>query len=256
MNIVDSHAHLFLEEFSEDLPQIINRARMAGVSHICMPNIDDTTIDSLLRVCREYEGYCHPMMGLHPTSVDASYENRLHIIEEELHRPGYVAIGEVGMDLYWDRTYLHEQQTVLKLQLQWALELDLPVVIHCREAMEETLSLLEPYRGKPLRGVFHSFTGTAKDAARILRHDGFCIGVNGIVTFKKSPLPAMLPSIPLDRLLLETDAPYLAPVPHRGKRNESSFLTCTLQKVSECYGLTQEEVAHATSLNALRLFGL
>lgn len=256
MDLIDSHSHLFLEEFRDDLPQVMERARAAGISHIFMPNIDRSTIEALKQTCADYSGYCFPIMGLHPTSVNENYKEELQAIEKELQHPGYVAIGEIGMDLYWDRTYAKEQQTVFTTQVEWALELDLPVVIHCREAFEEILDLLRPYKDKPLRGIFHSFTGTADEAGRILQFPGFCIGINGIATFKKSSLVQVIPSIPLQRLVLETDSPYLAPVPCRGRRNESAFLPFILQKVAEVYGRPQEEVAAATSANALRVFGM
>lgn len=257
MKLVDSHSHLFLEEFKDDLPQVVERAKEAGISHIFMPNIDSSTIAPLRQACTAYSGYCFPMMGLHPTSVDDGYREELEAIRQELQRPGYVAIGEIGMDLYWDRTYMKQQQDAFSTQVEWALQADLPVVVHCRDAFEETMALLLPYQDKPLRGIFHSFTGTDDEAERILHMlPGFCIGINGIATFKKSSLPQVIPSIPLQRIVLETDSPYLAPVPFRGRRNESAFLPHTLQKVAEAYGLPAEEVADATSANALRMFGI
>ena len=190
MRLIDTHSHLFLEEFSEDLPQVIERARSAGVTHIFMPNIDSTTIDSMLSVCNTYNDYCFPMIGLHPTSVNADYEKELEIVARELRSFNkYIAIGEVGMDLYWDKTFLKEQQIVLDKQINWALEYDLPVVIHCRDAFGYIYNVLEPYKNTSLKGVFHSFTGTDDEAARILEFSGFLIGINGVVTFKKSRLP-------------------------------------------------------------------
>ena len=185
MRLIDTHSHLFLEEFSEDLPQVIERARSAGITHIFMPNIDSTTIDSMLSVCNTYNDYCFPMIGLHPTSVNADYEKELEIVARELRSFNkYIAIGEVGMDLYWDKTFLKEQQIVLDKQINWALEYDLPVVIHCRDAFGYIYNVLEPYKNTSLKGVFHSFTGTDDEAARILEFSGFLIGINGVVTFK------------------------------------------------------------------------
>ena len=223
MRLIDTHSHLFLEEFSEDLPQVIERARSAGITHIFMPNIDSTTIDSMLSVCNAYKDYCFPMIGLHPTSVNADYEKELEIVARELKSFNkYIAIGEIGMDLYWDKTFLKEQQIALDKQINWALEYDLPVVIHCRDAFDYIYNVLEPYKNTSLKGIFHSFTGTDDEAARILEFSGFLIGINGVVTFKKSHLPEVLTKIPLEKIVLETDSPYLTPVPNRGKRNESA----------------------------------
>lgn len=258
MKLVDSHSHLFLEEFDADLPLVIERARQAGVTHIFMPNIDSTTIDPMLKVCNEYKGYCYPMIGLHPTSVNGDFQNELAIIEKQLNdSPNrFVAIGEIGLDLYWDKTFLNEQLDVFDRQIQWALAYNLPVVIHCREAFEYIYKTLLPYKSTQLRGIFHSFTGSQEEAEQILDYPGFFIGINGVVTFKKSTLPNVLPHIPLNRIVLETDAPYLAPVPNRGKRNESAFIKDTLTKVAEVYGQAPEIVAEATSENALKVFGM
>ena len=257
MRLIDTHSHLFLEEFSEDLPQVIERARSAGITHIFMPNIDSTTIDSMLSVCNTYNDYCFPMIGLHPTSVNADYEKELEIVARELKSFNkYIAIGEVGMDLYWDKTFLKEQQIVLDKQINWALEYDLPVVIHCRDAFGYIYNVLEPYKNTSLKGVFHSFTGTDDEAARILEFSGFLIGINGVVTFKKSRLPEVLTKIPLEKIVLETDSPYLTPVPNRGKRNESAYVKDTLMKVPDIYRMSPEAVGRVTSENALKVFGM
>ena len=257
MRLVDSHSHLFLEEFQSDLPQVMERAQAAGVSHIFMPNIDSTTIEPMLRVCSDYKGYCYPMMGLHPTSVNADYEKELAVVSEYLVMPNdYVAIGEIGMDLYWDKTFLKEQQIVFEQQIQWALEYKLPIVIHCRAACDNIYNVLKPYKASPLAGVCHSFTGTLEEALRILEFSNFFIGINGVVTFKKSGLPEVLRNIPLERIVLETDSPYLTPVPNRGKRNESANVKDTLLKVAEIYGKSPEEVGCITSENALKVFGI
>ena len=248
MRLIDTHSHLFLEEFSEDLPQVIERARSAGVTHIFMPNIDSTTIDSMLSVCNTYNDYCFPMIGLHPTSVNADYEKELEIVARELR--------SFNKDLYWDKTFLKEQQIVLDKQINWALEYDLPVVIHCRDAFGYIYNVLEPYKNTSLKGVFHSFTGTDDEAARILEFSGFLIGINGVVTFKKSRLPEVLTKIPLEKIVLETDSPYLTPVPNRGKRNESAYVKDTLMKVSDIYRMSPEAVGRVTSENALKVFGM
>lgn len=257
MRLIDTHSHLFLEEFSEDLPQVIERARSAGITHIFMPNIDSTTIDSMLSVCNAYKDYCFPMIGLHPTSVNADYEKELEIVARELKSFNkYIAIGEIGMDLYWDKTFLKEQQIALDKQINWALEYDLPVVIHCRDAFDYIYNVLEPYKNTSLKGIFHSFTGTDDEAARILEFSGFLIGINGVVTFKKSHLPEVLTKIPLEKIVLETDSPYLTPVPNRGNRNESAYVKDTLMKISEIYRMSPETVGSVTSENALKVFGM
>jgi len=257
MRLIDTHSHLFLEEFSEDFPQVIERARAAGVTHIFMPNIDSTTIEAMLSACSVYKGYCFPMIGLHPTSVNADYEKELEIVARELKSFNkYIAIGEIGMDLYWDKTFLKEQQIALDKQINWALEYDLPVVIHCRDAFDYIYNVLEPYKNTSLKGIFHSFTGTDDEAARILEFSGFLIGINGVVTFKKSHLPEVLTKIPLEKIVLETDSPYLTPVPNRGKRNESAYVKDTLMKISEIYRMSPETVGSVTSENALKVFGM
>ncbi|MDR0939020.1 MAG: TatD family hydrolase [Mediterranea sp.] len=254
--LVDTHSHLFLEEFDDDLPQVMERAVDAGVSAIFMPNIDSTTVVSLLAVCDRYPGLCRPMMGLHPTSVDAGYEAELAVVRRYLEASSrFVAVGEIGIDLYWDKTFLREQLAAFETQVRWALEFDLPIVIHSREAGDYIYNVLAPYKETMLRGIFHSFTGTAEEAARLLEFNRFLVGVNGIVTFKKSTLPDALRAIPLERIVLETDSPYLAPVPHRGKRNESAYVKDVLEKVAEIYRMPAEEVAAITSANALRMYG-
>lgn len=255
--LVDSHSHLFLEEFSDDLPQVMQRAYDAGVTHIFMPNIDSTTIGPLLSVCNTYKGFCFPMMGLHPTSVNESYEKELDIVARQLAPFNeYVAIGEIGLDLYWDKTFLKEQLIVFEKQIEWALEYHLPIVVHCREAFDYIYKVLEPYKKSGLKGIFHSFTGTSEEAARLLEFPDFMLGINGVVTFKKSHLADVLKGIPLTRIVLETDSPYLTPAPNRGKRNESAYIKDTLIKVAEAYEKMPERVAEATSENALKVFGM
>ena len=229
--LIDTHSHLFLEEFSDDLPQVMERARQAGVSRIYMPNIDSTTIESMLSVCADYPDFCYPMIGLHPTSVNESYRQELSIVRERLEAPNnFVAIGEIGLDLYWDKTFLNEQLYVFEKQIEWALEYKLPIVIHSREAFDYIYKVMEPYKNTALTGIFHSFTGNAEEAARLLEFGGFMLGINGVVTFKKSSLPDTLLTVPLERIVLETDSPYLTPAPNRGKRNESANVhdTCLL----------------------------
>lgn len=253
--IIDTHSHIYSEEFKEDLQQVVQRAKDAGISHIFLPNEDSTTVDALLKTCKEYEGYCFPMIGLHPESVNEHYRHELRLIEEALKSHNeFVAIGEVGLDMYWDKTYLKEQLVVFEQQVCWALECDLPIIIHCRDAFEDLMRILSNYRDTSLRGIFHSYTGNPFEAVKMLDMPNFLLGINGIVTYKRSVLPDILGNISLDRIVLETDSPYLTPVPFRGKRNESSYIVHTLNKVAELYHLKPEIVAKRTSENALKLF--
>ena len=217
--LIDTHSHLFVDDFDADRPEVMLRAREAGITHILMPNIDVASVEPMLRVCGEYPGYCFPMIGLHPTEVDANYRDALAALKPLLDEHPFIAIGEVGLDLYWDKTYKTEQLAALEEQIGWALERDLPLVIHSREAFLELYDLFSHYKDSPIRGVFHSFTGTADEAHALLEFPGFMLGINGVVTFKKSVLPEALRDVPLSRLVVETDSPYLAPAPFRGKRN-------------------------------------
>ena len=251
---IDTHTHLFTEEFDDDRELTIIRAKEAGVTRMFMPNVDDLTVDALVDLCNTNEG-CFPLIGLHPTSVDADWEKRLAVIERWLRsEQKFYGIGEIGMDLYWDTTYRDEQMKVLDIQIQWAIERNMPLVFHCREAYPELLEVLSKYRHCKLRGIFHSFTGTSDDAALLLEYPGFMLGVNGVVTFKKSTLPETLKEIPLQRIVIETDSPYLAPVPYRGKRNESAFVVKVAEKLSDIYGFPLAEIARITTENALKVF--
>ncbi len=255
MTFIDTHSHLFLEEFADDLPEVIDRAKTAGVSKIFMPNIDCSTIEAMLKVTKQYEGYCYAMMGLHPTSVNENYREELAEMKRLLDLPNsYAAIGEIGMDLYWDKTFLKEQTEVFDTQIQWALEYGLPVVIHSRESFDEVYSVIKNYSDTGLTGIFHSFTGTLDEALKLLEFGSFKLGINGVVTFKKSTLPEVLKHIPLERIVLETDSPYLTPVPNRGKRNESANVKDTLIKLAEIYQQDVEMVAKVTTESALSVF--
>ena len=253
--MIDTHSHIFEPDFADDLPEVIARAKEIGVEKIFMPNIDDTSVDAMLGVCSQYPGYCFPMLGFHPTSVDADAMPKVKEMKKRLTEGHpYIAIGEVGLDLYWDKTYIKEQQMVLEEQIQWALEWELPLVIHCREAFPELFDVLKPYKETKLTGVFHSFTGTVNEAMELLDYSRFMVGINGVVTFKKNTLPEALKVLPLDRLVLETDSPYLAPVPFRGKRNESSYVKRVAVKLAELYGVEIGEVERQTTANALKVF--
>jgi TatD DNase family protein len=254
--MIDTHSHIFSEEFKEDLPEVIARAKEIGVEKIFMPNIDDTSVEDMLNVCQAYPDYCFPMIGFHPTSVegpDAIYKVR-EMKKRLVEGHPYIAVGEVGLDLYWNKTWLKEQQLILDEQIQWALEWNLPLVIHCREAFPELFQVLEPYKHTELTGVFHSFTGTVDEARELMDYSRFMIGINGVVTFKKSTLPEVLQEVPLTKLVLETDSPYLAPVPFRGKRNETSYVKRVAMKLAELYGMEIGEVERQTTENALKVF--
>jgi len=251
----DSHAHLYLEAFSGDRDQMIHRALDAGVRRMLLPNIDSTTAGAMFSLADRYPENCFPMMGLHPTSVKENHREERKRIESYLHRKGIIAVGEIGIDLYRDRTFHREQEEMFRIQVGWAKQLKLPVVIHSRDSFDEIFSLLDELGTDGLNGVFHSFTGNREQLEKALSY-GFMIGINGIVTFKNSSLQKVIPVIPGDRLLIETDAPFLAPVPHRGKRNESSFVVEVAAKVAEILNLTKEEVARTTSRNAEQLFQL
>ena len=254
IQFIDTHTHLFTEDFDEDRELAVTRAKEAGVTRMFMPNIDDTSIDALLALCDKHEG-CYPLIGFHPTSVDADWKERLAVVEKAYrsNHPFY-GIGEVGLDFYWDDTYRKEQMEVFDIQINWALESDLPLIIHSRNAQTELLQAMEPYRNTHLRGIFHSFGGNAEEAAQLLEYSNFMLGINGILTFKKSTLPEVLRQVPLDRIVLETDSPYLAPVPHRGRRNESSFMVETACRLSDVYEVPISEVSAKTTTNARKVF--
>lgn len=252
--LIDTHTHLFCEEFDDDRELALIRAKQAGVSRLFMPNIDDTSMEALLDMCDKHKE-CYPLIGLHPTSVDSSWEERLSKVEKVL-RSGrkFYGIGEVGLDLYWDKTYVNEQKRAFNTQIEWALEFDLPLIIHCRNAHNELMECMSPYKESQLRGIFHSFGGDNAETASLLEFKNFMLGINGIVTFKKSSLPETLSQIPLERIVLETDSPYLAPVPHRGQRNESAFIVSTAEKLAGIYEVPIEEIAQQTTTNALKVF--
>ncbi len=258
--IVDTHSHLYLPEFDDDAAgsHAVERAIAAGVEKIILPNVDLNTIEPLHNLCDRFPRNLYPAMGLHPTELSDDPAAQVDRIEELLTTPGhrrYVAVGEIGMDLYWDKSREKEQAEVFRRQAMLAVKLGLPVIIHCREALPQTLEVLASLPEVP-RGVFHSFTGTAEDVEAIRAVGDFYFGINGIVTFKKSTLPATLPVIGIDRILLETDAPYLAPVPYRGKRNESAYITHTAAAVAAALGMTVEQVEDITTANAINLFSL
>lgn len=255
MQLIDTHAHLYLPEFDNDRDEMMRRTIESGVIKVFLPNIDTGSIGPMLSMAEKFPGICYPMMGLHPTSVKEDYQQQLSIIEEHLRSKKFIAVGEVGIDLYWDRSFSKEQAEVFSRQIELAIEMDLPLVIHCRESFDEIFEILEGYRSTRVKGVFHSFTGNLSQARRVLDL-GFYIGIGGIVTFKNSSLDSVIAETGTGRLLLETDSPYLAPSPNRGKRNESSYLKYTAGKISQATGRSIDEVASLTTNNAIELFNI
>ncbi|MCM1522468.1 MAG: TatD family hydrolase [Muribaculaceae bacterium] len=257
MRLFDTHTHLYLEEFGDEGDAAVRRAIDAGVTMMMLPNVDLTTVRPLIEMHHRFPDNTIMAMGLHPTEVGKDSKEALSIIKETLFESpdSYKAVGEIGIDLYWDASFREQQMQVFEQQCRWALQLDLPVLIHCREGLDETLEVLEGFETKP-RAVFHSFGGTPEDVSRIRNIGDFYFGINGIVTFKNSKLRETIPVIPSEHLLLETDSPYLAPVPFRGKRNESAYMVNTAEAVATAYGETAEEIAEKTFKNAQKFFGL
>jgi TatD DNase family protein len=250
---IDTHAHVFAEQFDVDRADIIGRAMEAGVREIYMPNIDHTSIDSMFEAEGRYPGTCFSMMGLHPTSVKKDFEKELYIVEEWLSKRKFVAIGEMGTDLYWDKTFWEQQKEAFRIQVGWAKKFRLPIVIHCRESIDETIELLEPLSGNGLTGVFHCFTGSLEQARKITSM-GFYIGLGGVATFKNGGIDKVIPDLELDNIVLETDSPYLAPAPHRGKRNEPSYIPIIAEKIIGLKNISKDELQAITTRNASRLF--
>lgn len=253
--LIDSHSHIYAEEFNEDRGQAIQRAVEAGVKKIILPNIDSSSVLPMLTVAKEYRDVCYPLIGLHPTSVNESYKKELDEIRSWLDKATFYGIGEVGTDLYWDKTYLKEQEDVFRQQVKLAKEMKLPLVIHVRKSFGETFSVLEKENDGSLTGIFHCFSGGINEAKKVIGL-GFKLGIGGVVTFQNSHLAETLKNISLSELVLETDSPYLAPVPFRGKRNEPSYITYVAAKVAEIYSVSIGEVERITSGNVVNLFGL
>ena len=264
MNFIDTHTHLDGEEFREDLPEVVRRAQEAGVSKVLVPAIDLLSVTTVMEVCRQYRGYAYPMIGLHPEEVKADWQQVLSEMKpllisslENAAEPSAIAIGEVGLDYYWSREFEQEQLAAFEEQVRWSVETRLPLMIHCRKAQNELVHILKRYERELPGGVFHCFTGNEKEAAELLQFDRFVLGVGGVLTFKKSHLPEVLPSVvPLDRIVLETDSPYMAPVPMRGQRNEPAYVAYVLDGMAEAYQISSAELAEQTSRNVERVFGV
>jgi len=252
---IDTHTHIFSQQFDNDIDEAVLRAKEAGLDMLLLPNIDVESIEPMNKLCEKYPDYCFPMMGIHPTSVEKDFSKQLLIVERELAKGKYCAVGEIGIDLYWDKTLVEEQKLAFASQIDMALKYNLPIVIHARDSFNEIFEVLDNYKGRDLKGVFHSFTGTAEQALKAISL-GFYIGINGIVTFKNSGLDKIIPQIDINRIILETDAPYLAPVPYRGKRNESCYLPLIGSKISDILEINEKKVAEITSNNARKLFNL
>jgi TatD DNase family protein len=255
MILIDTHTHLYLPHFSDDLEQVIKNATDHHVVKMLLPNIDYSTIGRMLEVCSQFPSHCHPMLGLHPTSVTGDYARQLSLIKSAGQNEKFVAIGETGMDAYWDKSYLKHQENAFVTQIGWAKEMDLPIVIHSRDTMDTVLEILKTHSEGRLRGVLHAFSGTALQAETAAGM-GFTIGLGGVITYKNSGLNQVIEAIDMQSIILETDSPYLTPVPHRGKRNESANLVFIVRKIAEIKGITTEEAAEITSRNAINLFNL
>jgi TatD DNase family protein len=255
MQIIDTHIHLYAEEYKGDLQALIHAAREDGVSQMLLPNIDSESIEGVKKLSIDYPGYCVPMMGLHPCYVKTNYEQELAIIEKELRTGKYIAVGEIGMDKYWELNFIREQENALKHQLKLAHELDFPVALHTRNANQEVISIIKELQLGSLRGVFHCFSGTVEEAETMIEL-GFYLGIGGVVTYKNGGLDKILKDISIDNLVLETDGPYLSPHPHRGKRNQPAFINYVAEKIAAIKNISKTEVADITSSNARKLFRL
>lgn len=254
--MIDTHTHIYQEEFDADRSEVVARAQEAGVRHIILPNVDFESYDAMMALHNEYPEYTSVAMGFHPTSVNADYEHDLQRTLDCIRQGGWVAVGEVGMDLYWDKTFVEQQKVVLATQMELARNLGLPVIIHCRDAVKETLDVIDSFHGDIPQIVFHSFTGTPDEVKEIRKRGDIHFGINGIVTFKNGHLEETAKEVGINRLMLETDSPYLAPVPKRGRRNESSFVPYVANKLSEIFDISVDKVSEITDETAIKFFNL
>jgi len=253
MNLIDTHCHLYSEEFEKDIDTVMERARAEGVKKFFLPAIDSSCLEAMLLLEQKYPHECIAMMGLHPCYVKENYKLELAIVQTQLAQRNFAAIGEIGLDFYWDKTFTTQQYEAFELQMQWALDKQLPIVIHTRNAMQETLDRVKPFAAKGLKGIFHCFSGSYESAKQIVDMD-FLLGIGGVITYRNAGLPEALKNIPVDYLVLETDAPYLTPVPFRGKRNESSYLKYIVEKLAAVKEISIEALAAITTSNAEKLF--
>ena len=255
MIITDTHTHLYSDQFDEDRNEVIQRALDAGVSRFFIPAIDSTFLEPMLKLEKDFPENTFLMMGLHPTHVKENVEEELAFVKKWLDQRTFYAVGEIGIDLYWDKTFLKQQQHAFKQQIQWAKEKNLPIAIHCRDAFDEVFEILEEEKGPDLFGIFHCFTGNLEQAKKAISYN-LKLGIGGVVTFKNGKIDQFLNEIPLEHIVVETDAPYLAPTPFRGKRNETSFITKVVDKLSDIYQISPEEVAEITTKNSKDIFGI
>lgn len=251
---IDTHTHLYDEQFDTDREQIIQRALDTGVQKMYLPNCDSETIAPMMRMASQWPQHCFPMMGVHPCYIKENYRQELDLAESWLHKEKFSAIGEIGLDYYWDKTFVAEQKEAFNIQMDWAVLLNLPIVIHTRDSIQDGIDMVRAKQNGNLKGIFHCFGGSAEEAKQIIDL-GFYLGIGGVVTFKKSGLDAILRDISLEHIVLETDAPYLAPVPYRGKRNESSYIPIIGTKIADIKACSVDEVAAMTTKNAERIFG-
>ncbi len=252
--LIDTHTHIYAQEFDLDRDIMISRAITQGVEKFYLPNVDLDSIQRMLDLEAKYPDRCHAMMGLHPCSVDIDYKSVLSEIEKHLYSRNFVAVGEIGLDYYWSRDFIKEQQDAFRIQCRWAMELNIPIIIHARDSLDDLIELVtEEKNNKNLRGIFHCFGGSIDQAKKIIDL-GFSMGIGGVLTYKNSGLDAVVKDIPLEYIVLETDAPYLSPVPYRGKRNESAYLLFIAKKLAEIKGMRIEEISEFTSNNALKIF--
>ncbi len=251
--MIDTHTHLYDEQFDGDRAEMVQRAKEAGITKVFLPNIDSGTIAPMLQMEKDYPGFCYPMMGLHPTSVKENYQEELEIVKKHLFERDFVAVGEIGIDLYWDKTFKEQQIEAFLAQAKWAEELDIPIIIHARKSLDLLIELVQEIKTPKLRGIFHCFTGNAQQAKRIV-DVGFLLGIGGVLTFKNAKLRDEIKDISLESLVLETDAPYLTPAPFRGKRNESSYVKYVAAHLAEVRGLAPKKVEEETTKNAEKLF--
>lgn len=248
---IDTHSHIYQDDYNDDIEQVIREAKDSGIGRIYLPNVDLDSIEPMISLYKQDTEFFRIMMGLHPTSVGEDFEKQLIEVKSWFDRYQFSAVGEIGIDLYWSKDRLEEQKQAFRVQLNWAREMDLPVVIHTRDSLSETLEIVNEFKG--LRGIFHSFGGNVEDAAKILDAGDFLLGINGVLTFKNSTLRETLKSVPLSKIVLETDAPYLTPVPYRGKRNHPAYIPLIAEHLSRVYDLPAEEIGRQTSLNAINL---
>jgi len=253
MTIIDTHCHLYAEEFNQDIDAVIEQAKAEGVTKFYLPAIDSESLEAMLALEKKFPNECIAMMGLHPCYVKENYKEELDIVYQQLQQRSFAAIGEIGLDFYWDKTFINQQYDAFEKQMQWALEKQLPIVIHTRNAMQETINAVKLFANKGVKGIFHCFSGSYESAKQIIDL-GFLLGIGGVITYKNAGLPEVIAKIGLEHLVLETDAPYLSPVPFRGKRNESSYLKYIVAKIAETKQCSAEEVATITTANAQRLF--